>query len=139
MATKTAAEENAAAYSKQAGKFTNFEVGFAAAANPDGYGELDTVFGQMKENVRNLSVEIDGIQEKKKKIQNRVKTTVERHARVSERLAKREAQAREYKKSIDAVDGGYQNLLESGNVLLDVLKNQMTKSYTPPPAGGVPT
>lgn len=116
------------------GKFGNFEVGLAAAADAEGYANLDTVFQQMKNNVANLTAEIELLQQRKKKIQNRVKATVERHQRVSERLEKREAQSREYKKSIEAVDGGYQNLLESGQVLLDTLKSQMNKSYTPPPA-----
>jgi len=118
-----------------AGQYKNFEVGFAAQADPAGFSQLDGVFQKMKVNVANLKMKIDAAEVQKKKIMNNIQRTVTAHARVSERLNKRRAMAKEYEKTISAVEGGYNGLVDSSKVLLEVLTQQMNSSDTPPPAG----
>lgn len=114
---------------QQQGKFENFEVGFAAAADEGGYNELDAAFTQMKKNVGMLKKKIEDMETRKNKILNKVKGITTRHQRVSERLAKRQAQAKEYRKTIEAVEGGYNGLLDSSKTLLEVLQTQQNASY----------
>jgi len=118
------------------GQFQNFEVGFAAQSDPAGFSQLDTVFQKMKGNVANLKLKIDAAEVQKKKIMNNIQRTVTAHARVQERLTKRRAMAKEYQKTITAVEGGYNGLVDSSKVLLEVLTTQMNSSDTAPPPNG---
>lgn len=105
------------------------EVAMAAATpDPDAFNQLGNVYEQMKENVDHLKAKIDQTETRKKKIMNKISHTVNRHKRVSERLTKRQLQANEYRKTIEAVEAGYNSLLESSSTLLDVLKTQVNMS-----------
>jgi septation ring formation regulator EzrA len=117
--------------------YQNFEVGFVAQTDPAGFSQLDGVFQKMKQNVDNLKLKIEAAEVQKKKIVNNIQRTVTAHARVSERLVKRRAMANEYKKTIAAVEGGYNGLVDSSKVLLEVLTTQMNSSDTAAPPNAI--
>lgn len=107
------------------------ESAFAAGRvdrDPDAYNQLGVVYEQMKENVEHLKTKIAHTEKTKKKIMNKIEHTVVRHKRVTERLEKRKLQATEYRKTIEAVDAGYNQLLESSTTLLSVLQTQVNMS-----------
>lgn len=103
------------------------ETAYAASSNADpaGFTDLDAVYNQMKQNVENLKYQIELKEKAKKQTIRKIYVTSDRHKRVSERLAQRLIQQREYKRVIDAVESGYNNLKASGAMLLEVLRSQM--------------